>query len=184
MTRATARAASWTSAKCQYQNSPRKFTNRSARLLACLPQSLVHLLHPVVVPGLERREDVSRQFFHSGQLARASLRLVPPTEGSVTADENFQRCPPVWPNLLSPNRGVKGGLRPSGEKLRQRKQIEPCEVLRVIGTQPQPVLQRRNGVRCAPAEQQGQTQTQVTQRKTGADVDCLSGRSDRLIKLL
>ena len=122
------------SASCQYQNSPRKFvsTNRSARLLACLPQSLVHLLHPVVVPGLERREDVSRQFFHAGQLARASLRLVPPTEGSVAADENFQRCPPVWPNLLSPNRGVKGGLRPSGEKLRQRKQIEPREVLRVI----------------------------------------------------
>ena len=102
--------------------------------------------------SLESRENVTGLFGHICHFARVVSRFVPFPKRCIAADENFQAGPPFRPHLEAACRRFKASFRPSREKTRERKHIEPDKVLRIVRAQPQSVFERRYGFGCASAE--------------------------------
>src|SRR5689334_19904164 len=84
-----------------------------------------HLLCPCRVVSLKGCQHVARLLGDGGHLLRAASCLVPFSKRSITADENLQTGPPIRPYLESARCCFETRLRASGEKTRQRENIEP-----------------------------------------------------------
>jgi len=101
-----------------------------------------HLLRPCRVVRLEGCQHVAGLFCDADHLSRAASRFIPFSKSGITADEDFQTCPPIRPHLQGARRRFETRLRASGEKTRERENVEPDEVLRVVWAQSQPIVVR------------------------------------------
>src|ERR1051326_7237558 len=120
-----------------------------------------HLLHPCRVVGLEGCQHVARLPCDGGHLLREASCFIPFSKRGITADEDFKTGPPIRPDLQGARRRFETRLRASGEKTRERENIEPDEVLRVVWAQSQPIFQWSDGFRCASAEQERHSMDRV-----------------------
>jgi len=85
-------------------------------------------------------------------LLRAASCFVPLPKSHVTADENFQTGPPIWANLHGARGSFECRFLTPGKKSCQREHVEPDEILRIVGAQPQAIFKRRNRLRCTSTE--------------------------------
>ena len=76
-----------------------------------------------------------------GHLLREASCFIPFCKRGITADEDFQTGPPIRPHLQGARRRFETRPRASGEKTRERENVEPDEVLRVVWAQSQPIFQ-------------------------------------------
>src|ERR1700676_843527 len=143
-----------------------------------LLQGAVHLVRPAWIVSLERRQDIVRSSCYAIHLLRAASRFVPLSKRAVTADENFQTGPPIWPNLQGARGSFKCRFRASGKKARQCKHVKPDEILRIVGAQPQAIFKRRNRLRCTSTEKKCHSEDQMAQCKERTDLNGLSGSTD------
>src|ERR1700687_188526 len=113
------------------RNVPKAEISDSHRRLNIRPaKGAGHLLCPCRVVSLKGY--VARLSCDAGHLLRAASCFIPFSKRSITADENFQTGPPIRPYLQSARCRFETRLRASGEQTRQRENVEPDEVLRVV----------------------------------------------------
>src|SRR5262245_19648159 len=94
-----------------------------------------HLLLPCRVVGLEGGQHVAGLPCDGSHLLREASCFTPFFKRGITSDENFQTGPPIRPHLKGARRRFETCLRASGEKTRERENVKPDEVLRVVWAQ-------------------------------------------------
>src|SRR5690606_30112153 len=93
------------------------------------------------------------------------------TQGHRATDKRFERRAEDGPECECPRCAVECAIRLACQQLCVSQKVQPRYVLRIVGVESQPVLQRDNGGLRVAIEQPCHSKDEVTERKAQIEID-------------